>query len=93
MYLNFLNKCFHFKDFVDLPPQIGFDIPDEVVMPIAKASYLCNYSAADIVRQFLEQYFVIFDSDNRQPLLDAYHEHAMFSLTASSFPSSQSNLK
>lgn len=40
-------------------------------------------AGADIVRQFLEQYFILFDSDNRQPLLDAYHEQAMFSLTAS----------
>lgn len=70
------------QDFVNLPPPMGFDIPDEVGIPSPKASYLCNLNGADIVRQFLEQYFIIFDSDNRQPLLDAYHEHAMFSLTA-----------
>jgi len=67
---------------LNLPPQMGFDVPDEISIPSPKASYLCNHSGADIVRQFLEQYFIIFDSDNRQPLLDAYHEHAMFSLTA-----------
>ncbi|KAJ6635040.1 Nuclear RNA export factor 1 [Pseudolycoriella hygida] len=68
-------------DFVNLPPPMGFDIPDEISIPSPKASYLCNHNGADIVRQFLEQYFIIFDSNNRQPLLDAYHEHAMFSLT------------
>lgn len=33
------------------------------------------------MRQFLEQYFIIFDSENRQPLLNAYHENALFSST------------
>lgn len=51
-------------------------------MPTPKASFLCDPAGAEIVRKFLEQYFVIYDSDNRQPLLDAYHEHAMLSLTA-----------
>ncbi|XP_063701665.1 nuclear RNA export factor 1-like [Culicoides brevitarsis] len=68
-------------DGVDLPKQIGFDIEDQKNLPPAKASFLCNSGGADIVRQFLEQYFMIYDSDNRQPLLNAYHEHAMFSLT------------
>lgn len=68
-------------DGIDLPKQIGFDIEDEKRLPPAKASFLCNSAGADIVRQFLEQYFIIYDSDNRQPLLNAYHEQAMFSLT------------
>uniref|UniRef100_A0A336LAD5 CSON002539 protein n=1 Tax=Culicoides sonorensis TaxID=179676 RepID=A0A336LAD5_CULSO len=68
-------------DGIELPKQIGFDIEDEKRLTPAKASFLCNSAGADIVRQFLEQYFIIYDSDNRQPLLNAYHEHAMFSLT------------
>lgn len=43
-------------------------------------------AGADIVRQFLQQYFAVFDSDNRQPLLDAYHENAMFSLSCTYHP-------
>jgi nuclear RNA export factor len=57
-------------------------VESDIKLPTAKASFLCGPSGAEIVRQFLEQYFIIYDSDNRQPLLDAYHEHAMFSLTA-----------
>lgn len=68
-------------DGLELPKQIGFDIEDEKRLPPAKASFLCNSAGADIVRQFLEQYFIIYDSADRQPLLNAYHEHAMFSLT------------
>lgn len=33
--------------------------------------------------QFLEQYYTIFDSNNRQPLLEAYHDQAVFSFSAS----------
>lgn len=69
-------------DGIDLPKPIGFDVEDEKYLPQAKASFLCNTAGSDIVRQFLEQYFVIYDSDNRQPLLNAYHENAIFSLTA-----------
>ncbi|XP_031626575.1 nuclear RNA export factor 1 [Contarinia nasturtii] len=75
-------------DGVELPAQIGFDVETEETtqLPSAKASFLVDQSGADIVRQFLQQYFVIFDSDNRQPLLDAYHENAMFSLTCTYHP-------
>ncbi|XP_017852051.1 nuclear RNA export factor 1 [Drosophila busckii] len=64
-----------------LPPLVEFDIVDNAALPTAKASYLCDSGGAEVVRQFLDQYFNIFDSGNRQPLLDAYHEHAMLSTT------------
>lgn len=71
-----------------LPPQIGFDVgpEDENKIPQAKASFLCDVNGQDIVRQFLEQYFIIYDSADRQPLIQAYHEHALFSMTASYNP-------
>ncbi|XP_055923173.1 nuclear RNA export factor 1 [Eupeodes corollae] len=72
----------------DLEPLILFDVNDTGSLPKPKASFLCDASGADIIRQFLEQYFIIFDSDNRQPLLDAYHEQAM--LTIALPPISQS---
>lgn len=75
-------------DNMDLPPPIGFDVPeDDHKLPTAKASFLCDTAGASIVRQFLEQYFMIYDSDNRQPLLEAYHEHAMISMTVFNSPS------
>ncbi|KAF5277675.1 hypothetical protein FQA39_LY18444 [Lamprigera yunnana] len=70
-------------DGVDLPAPIGFDIAQEMTLPPIIQTYLCNSSGQDIVRQFLQQYFDIFDSNSRQPLLHAYHEHAMFSFTTS----------
>lgn len=68
-----------------MPPAIGFDLEDGVKLPAPKASFLCDAGGADIVRQFLEQYFIIFDSASRQPLLDAYHEQAMFSMTIGNY--------
>lgn len=81
--------CYFFtQDGADLPAQIKFDIESEenAKLPPAKASYLADQSGADIVRQFLHAYFQIFDSDNRQPLLDAYHENCMFSMTCTFNP-------
>ncbi|KAM8720738.1 hypothetical protein ACLKA7_006730 [Drosophila subpalustris] len=64
-----------------LAPQVIFDLNESGVLPPAKASFLCDSAGAEVVRQFLDQYFNIFDSGNRQPLLDAYHEHALLSMS------------
>ncbi|XP_077293168.1 nuclear RNA export factor small bristles isoform X2 [Arctopsyche grandis] len=70
-------------DGADLPPVIGFDVSDDINLPPSKPSFLCNVEGQGVVKQFLEQYFALYDSESRQPLLDAYHENAMFSLSAS----------
>ena len=41
----------------------------------------------ELVFVFQEEYFKVYDSDNRQALLDAYHENAMMSMSASYPPS------
>jgi nuclear RNA export factor len=51
-------------------------------LPPWKAAFLCNPAGSELVQKFLEQYFMLYDSDNRQQLLEAYHEQAMFSITA-----------
>lgn len=33
------------------------------------------------MRQFLEQYFLVYDTESRQPLVNAYHPCALFSMT------------
>lgn len=90
--LGFCNSCpctypplLLLQDGQELPPAIGFDLEDGVKLPAPKASFLCDAAGAEIVRQFLEQYFIIFDSASRQPLLDAYHEQAMFSMTIGNY--------
>ncbi|KAJ1524429.1 hypothetical protein ONE63_010927 [Megalurothrips usitatus] len=64
----------------DLPPPILFDV-ETAQLPPSRGSYLCAEEGKDIVRQFLEQYYAIYDSPNREPLRDAYHENAKLSMS------------
>ncbi|XP_017785582.1 PREDICTED: nuclear RNA export factor 1 [Nicrophorus vespilloides] len=69
-------------DGIDLPPPISFDIEDDVArLPPSKQTFLCCAEGQAIMRKFMEQYFIIFDSDSRKPLLQAYHENALLSMT------------
>ncbi|KAI4462905.1 nuclear rna export factor [Holotrichia oblita] len=54
-----------------------------------RRNYLCSQTGFDLVDQFLEHYFTLYDADNRSVLDGLYHEEAIFSLTAS-FKSMQS---
>ncbi|XP_015594371.1 nuclear RNA export factor 1 [Cephus cinctus] len=68
----------------ELPRPIVFDVADEgVKLPPSQRMFVANAKAQEIGGQFMQQFFLIFDSENRQPLLDAYHEHACFSMTIS----------
>lgn len=69
-------------DGVELPPAIGFDVQEDCTLPPRQQSFLVDPAGQNIVREFLTQYFAIFDGDSRQPLLEAYHEHATMSLAA-----------
>ena len=67
-----------------MPPPILFDVEDEKLkLPPTQRMFIVqsNAKAQEVATQFLQQYFMVFDSENRQPLLDAYHEHASFSMT------------
>ncbi|CAH0625346.1 unnamed protein product [Chrysodeixis includens] len=69
-------------DGVDLPPAIGFDVLENVSLPPRQQSFLVDPAGQGLVREFLTQYFAIYDADSRQPLLEAYHEHATMSMAA-----------
>ncbi|KAF7271883.1 hypothetical protein GWI33_015302 [Rhynchophorus ferrugineus] len=73
-------KCIRLDE-VDLPPPISFDIAEEINVPETQKTFLCSLEGEPIIRQFLEQYYLIYDTENRQPLLQAYHENAVFSYT------------
>ncbi|ELV10140.1 Nuclear RNA export factor 2 [Tupaia chinensis] len=62
------------------PPNIGdVEIP-ELIKPCME-SYKGSEMLKNLVLQFLQQYFLIYDSGDRQGLLGAYHDEACFSLT------------
>ena len=46
--------------------------------PVPKMSV--NPGAESVVLQFIEQYFKLYDSDDRSQLLDAYHAEAVMSM-------------
>ncbi|KAL8565145.1 hypothetical protein ACOMHN_003932 [Nucella lapillus] len=69
----------------DLPPAITFDVSLSV-LPTSQGSYFMNSEVQDLVVRFLKEYYSIYDSDNRQNLVDAYHKSALFSMTASNNP-------
>lgn len=70
------------QDGTELPRPIVFDVVDEAAKaPSAQRIFASSQKAHEIASQFLQQYFMIFDSDNRQPLLNAYTKQACFSLT------------
>uniref|UniRef100_A0A8C9RGE9 Nuclear RNA export factor 1 n=1 Tax=Scleropages formosus TaxID=113540 RepID=A0A8C9RGE9_SCLFO len=65
----------------DLPPPIGFDVEAPTTLPPCKGSYFFSDEIKSLILRFLQQYYSIYDSGDRQPLLDAYHDGASFSLS------------
>ncbi|XP_072293759.1 nuclear RNA export factor 1 [Eucyclogobius newberryi] len=65
----------------DLPPPIGFDVETPTTIPQCKGSCFGSDEIKAHILRFLQQYYSIYDSSDRQPLLDAYHDGASFSLT------------
>lgn len=82
-YINdFVKNLSILKDGIELPRPILFDVANDTTkVPHTQRLFVTDVKAQDIASQFLQQYFIIFDSENRHPLLDAYDEHARFSLT------------
>nr|CAD7423253.1 unnamed protein product [Timema monikensis] len=64
-------------DGINLPPPIGFDVLDNAKLPPSKGSFIVVPEGQFMARQFLEQYYQLYDSDNRQGLIDAYHDNAI----------------
>ncbi|XP_038620166.1 nuclear RNA export factor 1 [Tachyglossus aculeatus] len=65
----------------DLPPPIAFDVEAPTTLPPCKGSYFGSENLKAPVLHFLQQYYTIYDSGDRQGLLDAYHDGACCSLS------------
>ena len=68
------------QDGVELAPVIRFDVASSE-LPTSHGSYFANSEVQELVVKFLRQFYTIYDSDNRQPIIDAYHDAAVFSLS------------
>ncbi|CAL8264242.1 unnamed protein product [Lota lota] len=64
----------------DLPPPIVFDVETATVIPTCKGSCFGSDEIKAIILRFLQQYYSIYDSGDRQSLLDAYHDGASLSM-------------
>lgn len=64
-----------------LPAAIGFDVGEEkTAIPQSLQSHIPEVTQS-LVHGFLKAFYDIFDSDNRQPLVAAYHDQSSFSLS------------
>lgn len=70
----------------ELPKQIGFEDDDEETktseLPATIPKMVKSEAAGNVVLTFVKEFFKAYDSDSRQPLLDAYHDQAVMSLSA-----------
>ncbi|KAM8940564.1 nuclear RNA export factor 1 [Pelodytes ibericus] len=78
----------------DLPPPITFDVETPTTLPPCKGSYLGNEEIKVVVLRFLQQYYACYDAEDRQSLLNVYHDEACCSLAleAGQNPSRNSSL-
>uniref|UniRef100_A0A8C5QZX1 Nuclear RNA export factor 1 n=1 Tax=Leptobrachium leishanense TaxID=445787 RepID=A0A8C5QZX1_9ANUR len=70
----------------ELPPPISFDLETPTELPPCKGSYFENDEAKTLVLQFLQQYYTCYDGEDRQGLLNVYHDEACCSVTISPGP-------
>jgi len=72
----------------EMPKVIGFEGDDEEAsggmtpLPPVQMKMTCNQTVEPVILQFLQEYFKVYDSGNREPLMNAYHEEAVMSLHA-----------
>ncbi|KAE8607567.1 hypothetical protein XENTR_v10011213 [Xenopus tropicalis] len=70
----------------ELPPPITFDVETPTTLPPCKGSYLASDDIKALVLRFLQQYYACYDSEDRQGLLNVYHDEACCSLSIPSNP-------
>ncbi|XP_075855480.1 nuclear RNA export factor 2-like [Microcebus murinus] len=83
-YISAIRDCFPkllCLDGRELSPPIITDTEVPELVKSCQESHKGSETLKSLVLQFLQQYFLIYDSGDRQSLLDAYHEEACFSLT------------
>lgn len=52
-------------------------------VPAFRRNFLCDQNGLDVVDQFVEHYFTLWDSKSRHMLEPLYHKDALFTVTAS----------
>uniref|UniRef100_UPI00358FD9D9 nuclear RNA export factor 1 isoform X1 n=2 Tax=Myxine glutinosa TaxID=7769 RepID=UPI00358FD9D9 len=79
-------------DGLELPPPITFDVPSPTTLPAVKDGYFPNEDIRALIQRFIQQYISVYDSGDRQGLLNAYHENSCCSISIPNNASAKSNL-
>ena len=69
-----------------MPKLIKFDEEDSETVSLPKAVTKMSVAVGEqekVFEQFMTEYYRLYDSDSRQPLLAAYHDSAMMSMSVS----------
>ncbi|KAM7045540.1 nuclear RNA export factor 3-like [Molossus nigricans] len=69
------------EDGQEPPPLTNFGIEAQKMLPSYKGSFFGSDTLKSLIMQFLQQYYLIYDSGDRHCLLCAYHDEACFSMT------------
>ena len=77
-YLQY-SSIFH-QDGEDLPAVIGFEVEESLPIPTTLPSHLPD-DVAKFATEFVAQFYSLYDSSDRQKLIDGYHEQASFSFS------------
>ncbi|XP_039080193.1 nuclear RNA export factor 2-like isoform X1 [Hyaena hyaena] len=83
-YISAIKDCFPKLlrlDGQELSPPVTVDIDTPYLIKPCKESYKGSETLKSLVLQFLQEYYLTYDSGDRQGLLGAYHHEACFSLT------------
>ncbi|KAJ8982181.1 hypothetical protein NQ317_001505 [Molorchus minor] len=80
-YVARLKQIFPILEIID-GVQVAFDNG----FLVSQKNFLCNLSGADLVSQFVEYFFTVYDSEDRSDIAGLYDVNAMFSVTATIIP-------
>jgi hypothetical protein len=74
--------CFFFclKDGTDLSPPVVSDANEDLQLSRDERNFLGVKECVTTVLQFPEQYYQLYDSNNRDSLVSAHHDNAVFSV-------------
>lgn len=64
-----------------LPPPINFDLEETAPLPPILPNFFAGDQIKTLLVPFMEKYFKVYDSEDRQPLFEVYHDQASFSLS------------
>ncbi|XP_053304508.1 nuclear RNA export factor 1 [Spea bombifrons] len=65
----------------ELPPPIIFEVETPLTLPPGKGSFLSSDELKVLILQFLQQYYACYDGEDRQSLLNFYHDEACCSMS------------